>query len=125
MIKILFDVDKISQVLTNLTNNALKHTDKGGITVSSKKDKDGEFIRVVIKETGEGIREEELSKLFQQFQQVGKKFRKSGSTGLGLAISKQIVSGHKGKIWAESQHRVGSEFIFTLPVVKDRRDKDG
>ncbi len=121
--KILFDVDKINQVLTNLTNNALKHTDKGGITVSSKKDKDGKFIRIGIKDTGEGIKEEELSKLFQQFQQIGKKFRKSGSTGLGLVISKEIVIGHKGKIWVESQHSVGSEFIFTLPVVKDRRDK--
>ena len=121
--KILFDRDKISQVLTNLTNNAFRHTDKGGITVSSRKDKDGKFIRVGIKDTGEGIKEEELGKLFEQFQQVGKKFRTPGSTGLGLVISKEIIGGHKGKIWAESRYNVGSEFIFTLPTIKEKRDK--
>ena len=121
--KLLFDVDKISQVLTNLTNNALRHTEKGGITVSSKKDTDGEFIRVGIKDTGQGIKTEDLNKLFQQFQQVGEKFRKPGSTGLGLAISKEIVNGHKGKIWVESQYSVGSEFVFTLPIVNEKRDK--
>ncbi|MCK4532248.1 PAS domain S-box protein [bacterium] len=123
MDKILFDKDKIIQVLINLTNNAFKHTNKGGITVSSKKDNDGKFIRVGIKDTGEGIEEKELGRLFEQFQQIGKKFRKPGSTGLGLAISKEIITGHKGKIWAESQHNVGSEFIFTLPIIKERRGK--
>ena len=121
--KILFDEDKINQVLTNLTNNALKHTDKGGITVSTKKDKDGKFIRVGIKDTGGGIKEGELDKLFKQFQQVGEKFRKSGNTGLGLAISKQIVTGHKGKIWVESKYKFGSEFVFTLPIIGERGDK--
>ncbi len=121
MEKILFDEDKISQVLTNLMSNAIKYTSKGGITINSRKN--GEVIRVGIKDTGQGIKTDDLNKLFQQFQQVGKEFRKPGSTGLGLAISKEIIGGHKGKIWAESRDNVGSEFIFTLPIIKERRKK--
>lgn len=113
--KIKFDHDKVIQVLTNLTNNALKFTEQGGITITSAKD--GQFIKVAVKDTGEGIKEEDLPKIFQEFQQVGTdKYRKPGSTGLGLAISKEIIEAHNGKIWIESKRGTGTEFIFILPI---------
>jgi signal transduction histidine kinase len=113
--KIEFDCDKTIQVLTNLINNALKFTAQGGITITSAKD--GHFVRVAVKDTGEGIKEEDIHKVFQEFQQVGaEKYGKSGGTGLGLAISKEIIEAHNGKIWVDSKYGVGTEFIFTLPA---------
>ncbi len=91
--KIKFDADRIVQVLTNLINNAIKFTAKGGITVKSSKDAEGKAVRVQVEDTGPGIRKEDVSKLFVEFQQVGgSKYRKPGGTGLGLAICKQIVT---------------------------------
>lgn len=117
--QIKFDKDKIIQVLTNLINNAIKFTDKGGITIRTSKD--GNNVKVSVKDTGPGIREEDAPRLFQQFEQLGKGIdRKIGGTGLGLAISKEIVVRHNGKIWVESKLGEGSVFHFTLPI-KERR----
>ena len=109
------DRDKIIQVLTNLVNNALKFTEKGGIIISTGK-RDN-FIQVAVKDTGSGIKEEDMPKLFRQFTQLQ---RKVGGTGLGLSICKQIIEAHKGKIWAESEFGKGAVFCFTLPI-KERR----
>ncbi len=118
--EIYFDSDKIIQVLTNLINNAIKFTDEGGITVKATKNIEDESVLVSIKDSGSGIKEEDIIKLFVEFQQVGADAgKKTGSTGLGLAICKKIVNRHKGKIWVESQYGNGTEFLFTLPAKKE------
>ena len=117
-INIYIDPDRIIQVFDNLTYNAIKFTEKGSIELSVK-DKKNE-IECAVKDTGIGISKEDLSKVFQKFQQFdrtpgpGKK-----GTGLGLAISKGIVELHKGKIWIESELRKGTKFSFVLPKTRD------
>jgi len=114
------DRDKIIQVLSNLVNNALKATEKGGIAIAT--DMGDNFIRVSVQDTGTGIKKEDMPKLFQQFVQLENgATRKPGGTGLGLAICREIVEKHKGKIWAESTFGKGSTFRFILPI-KERRN---
>lgn len=113
--RIRFDYDKIIQVLTNLANNALKFTEKGGIAITTGRWDN--FIQVTVKDTGPGIKEEDMPRIFQQFTQLQ---RKVGGTGLGLSICKQIIEAHKGKIWAESEFGKGTAFRFILPI-KERR----
>ncbi|MFH1800711.1 MAG: PAS domain S-box protein [Candidatus Omnitrophota bacterium] len=113
--KIKFDRDKLVQVITNLVNNAIRHTQNGDITLAVQKEKD--VVHVRVQDTGEGILPEDLPKLFQPFEQVGGLMnRQKGGTGLGLAISKKIILAHHGKIWAESTVGKGSSFHFTLPL---------
>ncbi len=113
--KIKFDRDKIIQVLNNLINNALKFTDKGSVEISTLLDKNS--VRVSISDTGPGITPEDMPKLFQSFKQLGNpQNRKTGGTGLGLVISREIILGHKGKIWADSKPGKGATFHFALPV---------
>jgi len=110
-----FDRDRITQVLDNILNNAIKFTEKGSVTIITRK-KDN-FIQVSVEDTGSGIRREDITKLFTRFEQLEKGIeRKPGGAGLGLAISKEIVEMHKGKIWVESEFGRGSTFYFTLPV---------
>ncbi|MFH1790850.1 MAG: PAS domain-containing sensor histidine kinase [Candidatus Omnitrophota bacterium] len=117
--RVRFDKDKIIQVLVNLVNNALKFTEEGGITITTEKDDN--IIRVTIRDTGPGIGEEDMPKLFQTFEQFGGgPVKKEKGTGLGLSICKEIIQGHGGKIWAESKPGEGSSFIFVLPVVERR-----
>ncbi|UCD55298.1 MAG: PAS domain-containing protein, partial [Candidatus Omnitrophota bacterium] len=112
-----FDKDSITQVLTNIINNALKFTEKGSIVISTKKDRKANAIRVSVKDTGPGIKKQDISKLFQRFEQIeSSKERKTGGTGLGLAISKEIIQKHKGKIWAESGLNKGMTIHFILPI---------
>jgi len=109
------DRDRITQVLTNLVSNAIKFTDKGAITISTQK-REGAIV-VSVKDTGKGIRQEDMNKLFQDFSQLGRgKDRQTGSTGLGLAISRKIIQQHGGQIWAESEYGRGSTFSFLLPM---------
>lgn len=117
--RIPFDRDKITQVLTNLINNAIKFTDKGSIKVTSSLG--DHVVEVSVQDTGIGIKEEDLPKLFGKFTQLTSgSDRKTGGTGLGLAISKQIVEWHKGKIWAESKFGKGTTIHFFLPVKEQR-----
>ena len=112
-----FDKDRMVQVLSNLVSNSLKFTDKGGVTVATSFLADKGQVRVVVKDTGLGIRKEDFPKLFQKFQQLGDAGeRKTGGTGLGLAICAEIVRRHGGEIWVESTFGEGSSFIFTLLV---------
>ena len=116
-----FDRDKIMQVLMNLVPNAIKFTDQGGVSITSAKE--GNTIRISVQDTGPGIKEEDLPRLFHEFEQltdVGD--RKPGGSGLGLAISKRIIERHNGKIWAESEYGKGTTFHFVLPV-EERREK--
>ena len=113
----MFDKDKIIQVLTNLLSNAITHTEKGIITVHVAHEKD--MLHVMVRDTGHGIKTEDLPKLFQPFEQLcGVSGGKTGGTGLGLTISKEIIIAHNGKIWAESQPGKGSVFHFMLPVTR-------
>ena len=119
--KVEFDRDTIIQVLTNLVNNAVKFTEKGGIMVITDYDRKNSAILVSVKDTGPGVRKEDLPRLFQRYEQLEKgKGRKSGGTGLGLAISKEIIKRHNGKIWVESEFGKGASFCFVLPI-KERR----
>ncbi|MCX5707751.1 MAG: ATP-binding protein [Candidatus Omnitrophica bacterium] len=112
--KLRFDRDKIIQVLTNLVNNAMKFTEKGSVTITTSRMKN--WVYVCVEDTGPGMKQEELDKLFQSFQQFGDERVRKGGSGLGLAISREIVEKHFGKIWAESVFGKGSKFIFTLPL---------
>ncbi|MBE0460274.1 MAG: HAMP domain-containing protein [Candidatus Aminicenantes bacterium] len=124
---ITMDIDKIQQVLNNLLSNAVKFTpEKGTVKVNAKliriknqklKAEDNHFIQVGVSDTGVGIPQEHLNKVFDKFQQVSPEGTGSiKGTGLGLSIAKHIVEAHKGKIWAESQTGKGSTFTFILPV---------
>jgi two-component system sensor histidine kinase/response regulator len=115
-----FDKDKIIQVLTNLLSNAVKFTEKGSISITTKREDD--VMHVMVEDTGLGIQATDMPKLFQAFGQLSGGLEKNrGGTGLGLAISKEIIQAHNGKIWAESKLGIGSTFHFTLPI-KESRD---
>lgn len=109
------DSEKLSQVLLNLFGNAVKFTEKGFVEVAVEED-GPEGVCCVVSDSGPGIAEENLPKLFQKFQQVARS-SESGEKerGLGLAISKGIVELHGGKIWAENHLGHGSRFGFRLP----------
>jgi len=112
---VIFDRDKISEVVINLINNAVKFTDKGLVQISAEQ-KNGSII-VSVKDTGIGIKKEDIPKLFKGFSQLeAGRMRKKGSTGLGLAISKKIVEEHRGRIWVESEEGKGADFKFELPL---------
>lgn len=117
--KLLGDSIRIRQVLTNLLNNAAKFTNKGQIYLSiQQKRTSSKYIELhfSVQDTGIGIREEDLAKLFQSFQQVdSKRNRNVEGTGLGLAICKQLVSLMHGEIGVTSEYEVGSNFYFTIP----------
>jgi len=115
------DSDRMIQVLNNLIGNAIKFTKKGGITVKTEDKSSENHVIVSIIDTGKGIAPEDLSKLFQKFQQIESGHEnEEGGTGLGLAICKEIVTRHGGKIWAESQPGVGTSFKFLLPIQERR-----
>ncbi|MBU1854024.1 MAG: sensor histidine kinase [Candidatus Omnitrophica bacterium] len=114
-----YDRDKIIQVVMNLINNAIKFTDKGTITISTESGEN--FVQVTVKDTGPGIKKENLSKLFQPFMQLHSDLKKTlGGSGLGLVICKEIIEAHRGKIWVESELNQGAMISFILPI-KERR----
>ncbi len=118
--EVVFDKDKIIQVLTNLLSNAIKYTSSGGITVSTRKEGDSAIVSV--KDTGIGIEKEDTPKLFVSFTQLERgRAKKPGGSGLGLAISKKIIEAHRGEIWVESEIEKGSVFSFSLPLVRKDR----
>jgi PAS domain S-box-containing protein len=112
--KVLFDEDKMAQVMNNLISNAIKFTKQGKISISAVEFENS--ILVSIADTGMGISETDMPKLFHKFEQLGLANRITGGTGLGLAISEKIVEQHGGRIWAESEEGKGSKFCFTIPL---------
>jgi len=109
------DEDKLMQVVINLISNAVKFTEQG--TVTCKAQKQGETVLVQVIDSGIGIAEEDLPKVFEKFKQVGDTLiNKPKGTGLGLPICKEIIEHHGGHIWVESQMGVGSTFAFWLPI---------
>ena len=116
-----YDKDRIVQVLNNLLGNAIKFTRQGGIVIRTEDLAQEGSLLVSIQDTGKGIREEDLAKLFQKFQQIESAHEnEEGGTGLGLAICKEILSRHGGRIWAESKLGEGSTFKFLLPIAERR-----
>lgn len=112
--KVYCDLLRIREVLVNLLSNAGRFTEEGGVTLSINKKENHILFRV--SDTGPGIKESDLSKLFQPFQQLDSSIRRRyGGTGLGLNISKNFINMHGGKIWVESVEGVGTSFFFTLP----------
>ncbi len=113
------DKDKIIQVLTNLVGNSLKFTRKGYVRISLEEKQD--FVECSISDTGRGISEEDLPKVFSKFQQFG---RTDGpgekGTGLGLSIDKVIIEMHQGKVWVESSLNQWTKFSFTLPKTGEK-----
>ncbi|MCE5313835.1 MAG: ATP-binding protein [Armatimonadota bacterium] len=113
---IVADEDKFVQILTNLTNNAIKYSPNGGtVTVRGRK-LDG-MIRMSVDDQGMGIPKEHLSKVFDRFHRIDNRdTRKVGGTGIGLYLVKHFVEAHGGRIWVESEVGVGSQFIFEVPL---------
>ncbi|MBI4343929.1 MAG: response regulator [Candidatus Omnitrophica bacterium] len=110
------DADKITQVLLNLTSNAIKFTTGPGRVVIRVQEQENDIL-VTVEDTGIGIAPEDLPKLFEKFQQFKRVpgFAGSRGTGLGLVISKRLVELHGGRIWAASEEGKGSIFSFILP----------
>ncbi len=113
---------RLRQVLINLMNNAIKFTQKGHVTLECRletRSADSCNIYFNVSDSGIGIAEEHISRIFQSFQQVDAGITRSyGGTGLGLAISKQLVELMGGKLEVRSSKDIGSEFFFTLPFRK-------
>jgi two-component system, OmpR family, phosphate regulon sensor histidine kinase PhoR len=109
------DEARIEQVLVNLIHNAIKFTPPGGrINISAKAE--GDKLIVSVSDTGVGISEDDLPRVFERFYKADRA-RAGGGTGLGLAIAKHVVEAHGGKIWVESVEGRGSTFSFTIPLV--------
>ena len=108
------DKEKIKKAITILLDNAIKYTNKNGkISVFLKEDKNK--VKIVVKNTGEGIKKEDLDKIFERFYRVdGSRTRETGGYGLGLSIAKSIVESHKGKIYANST--LGEKTTFTIEL---------
>jgi signal transduction histidine kinase len=114
------DEQKLTQVLLNLTGNAIKFTDAGEVAI--KVTAANGFYTVAIQDTGPGISATDQAKLFQQFQQADNSITKTkGGTGLGLAISKKIIELHGGSISVQSSIGHSSTFAFTLPITAERQ----
>lgn len=116
-----FDRQKITQVIHNLLNNAFKYNEQGSVIAISLsqtelKENGQGAITVSIADQGIGIPQEELDSVFDKFKQSTRTRSGAGGTGLGLAICKQIITAHKGRIWAENRSRGGTRFCFTLPL---------
>jgi signal transduction histidine kinase len=109
------DRDRLIQVVINLISNAVKFTEVGSVTVQVEEADKEVVVRVI--DTGMGILESDLDRVFEQFVQVGDTLtNKPSGTGLGLPISKEIVEHHGGRIWVESDPGKGSTFAFALPL---------
>ncbi len=113
------DAQRVRQVIINLMNNAIKFTESGYVKLTVKVDMQDENyaeLLFLVEDTGQGIKKQDLGKLFGSFQQVDtKKNRYKEGTGLGLAISKQLVELMHGNLGVRSQYGMGSTFYFNLP----------
>jgi len=115
--KINSDETRFSQVMINLIDNAIKYSPEGGsITISAKLVNN--VLQIDISDTGIGISEKDLPRIFERFYRVDKaRSRELGGTGLGLSIVKHIVQAHGGEVWVKSELGLGSTFSFTIPLV--------
>lgn len=115
------DQRKLKQILVNLISNAIKFTPDGGrVNVTAKKaissERDSEFIEISVEDTGIGIAEEDMPKLFQPFQQLESPYQKRyEGTGLGLFLIRRLIEMMGGQIWVQSEKGRGSRFTFVIP----------
>ncbi len=110
------DRTRIRQVLWNIMGNAIKFTDKGSVSLSMRDE--GSHVLVAIRDTGIGIKEENIPIVFEQFRQIdGGLNRAASGTGLGMPITKKLIEIHGGDIWIESVYGQGTTFFFTLPYI--------
>ena len=119
-------------MLLNLIHNSIKFTPKDGvITVGVERTKDDpKTLTVWVRDTGVGISDEDLARIFERFYKVDRARTRGmpetktggepGGTGLGLAIARHLVEAHEGRIWAESKPGRGSVFSFTLPIAEEQ-----
>ena len=119
------DPTRLNQILSNLVNNALKFTENGSVTLHvevSKNTEEGCLLLFRVQDTGIGIKQENLAKVFESFSQADQTTtRKFGGTGLGLPICKKLVEAMQGEIFASSEFGEGTSFSFTLPVPQTAR----
>jgi signal transduction histidine kinase len=116
---IIADGDRLAQVFTNLVDNAIKFTPENGqIKIQASQVED--WVRIAITDTGPGIPQEEIERIFERFYQLDKS-RRGGSqrgAGLGLTIAQEIVYAHRGKMTVQSQTGIGSVFVVDLPIAR-------
>jgi signal transduction histidine kinase len=121
---IITDEQRFEEILNNLISNAIKFTEKGEIVVEAVKK--GEMIEFTVRDSGVGISEDNVKKLFSDFYQVDSSVsRKYGGTGLGLSITKKLVEFQGGSVVVKSKIGEGSRFIFTLPIKQEPKKKKG
>lgn len=112
---VLADQVRLRQALLNLLTNAVRFTERGGVTVEARRQQNE--ILVSVQDTGRGIAAKDMPRLFQEFQQVHLADTREGAgSGLGLSISKHLIELHGGRIWAESRQGAGTTFYFTVPL---------
>jgi PAS domain S-box-containing protein len=112
--KVVLDPGKISQVVRNLLNNAVKLSPQGGM-IDLNIDREKSCVLVAISDQGPGIPEAELEAVFDKFVQSSHTKNGAGGTGLGLAICREIITAHQGRIWAQNSPQGGAVFAFALP----------
>ncbi|MCL4553345.1 MAG: ATP-binding protein, partial [Candidatus Marsarchaeota archaeon] len=111
------DRTRIRQVLLNLVNNSLRFTDRGSVTMRLRRYEDNSLL-VSVEDTGTGIAQEDLPKIFEEFRQVSKdSWRRREGAGLGIPISKSFIELHGGQMWVESELGKGTTFFFTIPKI--------
>jgi signal transduction histidine kinase len=115
------DFYKLTQVVTNILNNAGKHAPKGSsITISAIEASDS--AKIIITDEGPGIDDSEKYKIFNLFYRSSQNSEEAGGKGIGLFLAKQIVSKHNGKIWVESSNSRGAQFVVELPISSSESD---
>jgi signal transduction histidine kinase len=110
------DPGRMTQVLTNILDNALRHTPEGGQISLSARHKDN-LVQIAVQDSGPGLPPEEAERIFERFYRVdASRHREDGGSGLGLAIAKSIVQAHGGQVWAESEAGKGLRIVISLPL---------
>ncbi len=110
-----FDKGKIEEVLLHMLKNAISYTERGSITVTSAAKEN--IVEVSVNDTGKGIEEKDLARLFSSFGQLeDSNNRQTGGTGLGLVIAKKIIEKHQGNMWVKSDKGKGTAFSFAIPL---------
>ena len=119
------DERKLKQILFNLLSNAVKFTPDGGtVSLAARKLPETAEVEISVSDTGIGIKEDDLPKLFHEFTQLQIPYTKEyEGTGLGLALTKKLVELHGGRIWVESEFGKGSRFAFTMPFRQSPSDE--